>query len=65
MGEGIRWFDLVRWNDWKTAITEMFDRYNNPAGAVKSNIKEGHYLYPIPLNQLNVKPGLYVQNKDY
>ncbi|MDR1115408.1 MAG: RagB/SusD family nutrient uptake outer membrane protein [Tannerella sp.] len=65
MGEGIRWFDLVRWNEWKTAITSMFDRYNNPAGAVKSNIRDGRYLYPIPLSQLNVKPGLYIQNGDY
>jgi hypothetical protein len=65
MGEGIRWFDLVRWNEWKTAISSMFDRYNNPAGAVKSNIRDGHYLYPIPLSQLNVKPGLYIQNEDY
>ena len=28
-GEGIRWFDLVRWNDWKKAITDKFNRYSN------------------------------------
>jgi len=65
MGEGVRWFDLVRWNDWQSAITSMFDRYNNPDGTDKNDVKNGRYLYPIPLNQLNAKPGLYKQNDDY
>lgn len=65
MGEGVRWFDLVRWNDWKSAIADMFDRYNNPEGTDKNDLKNGRYLYPIPLNQLNAKPGLYKQNDDY
>ena len=64
-GEGVRWFDLVRWNDWQNAITSKFDRYNNPDGTDKNNVKEGRYLYPIPLNQMNVKPGLYKQNLGY
>lgn len=65
MGEGVRWFDLVRWNDWKSAIETMFDRYNNPDGIDKANVREGRYLYPIPMNQMNVKPGLYNQNQGY
>jgi len=65
MGEGIRWFDLVRWNEWKSAIENKFDRYNNPDGTDKANIKEGRYLYPIPMNQMNVKPGFYNQNTGY
>lgn len=65
MGEGVRWFDLVRWNEWQSAITNMFDRYNNPDGIDKSNVKNGRYLYAIPLNQLNVKPGFYTQNEGY
>ncbi len=65
MGEGIRWFDLVRWNDWKKATTDKFDRYNNPVGTDNGNVKDGRYLYAIPLNQMNVKPGLYNQNDGY
>lgn len=65
MGEGVRWFDLVRWNEWQSAITGMFDRYNNPAGTDKSNVKNGRHLYAIPMNQMNVKPGLYQQNEGY
>ncbi|NDW11481.1 RagB/SusD family nutrient uptake outer membrane protein [Bacteroides sp. 214] len=65
MGEGVRWFDLVRWNEWKGAIENMFDSYNNPDGIDKANVKEGRYLYPIPMDQVNVKPGLYNQNTGY
>ncbi len=65
MGEGVRWFDLIRWNEWQSAITSMFDRYNNPDGTDKSDVKNGRYLYPIPLNQMNVKPGFYKQNEGY
>jgi len=65
MGEGVRWFDLVRWNEWRSAITTKFDRYNNPDGTDKSNVKEGRYLYPIPLAQMQVKPGFYTQNTGY
>lgn len=63
-GEGIRWFDLVRWNQWKQAITTKFNSYNTTDVDV-SNIKNGRYLYPIPYNQMIVKPGLYIQNADY
>lgn len=65
LGEGIRWFDLVRWNEWQSAITSMFDRYNNPEGTDNGNVRNGRYLYPIPLGQLNVKPGFYTQNEGY
>jgi len=65
MGEGVRWFDLVRWNEWQSAITEKFDRYNNPDGTDVADVKSGRYLYPIPLEQINVKPGFYTQNEGY
>lgn len=65
MGEGVRWFDLVRWNEWQSATIAKFDRYNNPDGADKSNVKSGRYLFPIPLNQMQVKPGFYTQNEGY
>ena len=63
-GEGVRWFDLVRWNDWKKAIGDKFDSYNT-SDVDKNNIKDGRYLYPIPQSQMQVQPGLYVQNPDY
>jgi len=63
-GEGVRWFDLVRWNDWKKAIDDKFDSYNT-SDVDKNNIKDGRYLYPIPQSQMQVQPGLYVQNPDY
>lgn len=65
MGEGIRWFDEVRYGTWKSDTEAMFDRYNNPTGTSRDNLKEGRYLYPIPLNQMNVTPGLYRQNEGY
>lgn len=65
MGEGVRWFDLIRYGEWQTAIRHKFDSYNNPDGARQENVKDGRYLYPIPLNQLNVTPGLYKQNEGY
>lgn len=65
LGEGVRWFDLIRWNEWQSAIIGMFDSYNNPQATDKNNVKNGRYLYPIPLNQMNVKPGLYKQNEGY
>lgn len=65
MGEGVRWFDLVRWNEWQAAIHSKFDRYNNPDGTDKGNVREGRHLYPIPRDQMNVRPGLYTQNLGY
>lgn len=65
MGEGVRWYDLIRWNEWQTAIKNMYDRYNNPNGVDKNNVKDGRYLYAIPRNQMNVSPGLYQQNTGY
>jgi hypothetical protein len=65
LGEGVRWHDLVRWNEWKQAIVDMFDRYDNPAGTDVNNVKDGRYLYPIPRNQMNINPGLYKQNDGY
>lgn len=64
-GEGVRWFDLVRWNEWQQTIINMFHAYNNPSGSEDANVKNGRYLYPIPMNQINVKPGLYKQNEGY
>lgn len=63
MGEGIRWFDQVRYGTWKSDTEAMFERYKFPE--LKANLKEGCYIYPIPMNQMNVTPGLYEQNEAY
>lgn len=65
LGEGIRWFDIVRWNEWQTAVTDAFDRYNNPEGTNKNNVRTGRHLFPIPLNQMNIVSGFYTQNEGY
>lgn len=65
LGEGVRWFDVVRWNEWQTAITDKFDRYNNPEGTNKNNVRAGRHLFPIPLSQMNIVPGFYIQNEGY
>lgn len=64
MGEGVRWFDLVRWGEWKSATLAKFKRYNYYK-VDASNVKDGRYLYPIPQNQMLITPGLYTQNTDY
>lgn len=62
--EGVRWFDEIRYGEWKEDAKAMFDRYNNPDGTNVDNIK--NYLYPIPQNQYNaVHQGLYKQNDGY
>ncbi len=63
-GEGVRWFDIVRWNEWQSDIVKMFESYNTTDVDV-SNVKAGRYLCPIPQNQMQVQPGLYIQNADY
>ena len=65
MGEGVRWFDEVRYGTWKQDIIDMFARYNNPSGTSTSNVADGRYLYAIPANQMNINPGLYQQNTGY
>lgn len=65
MGEGVRWFDEIRYGTWQKDIQNMFDRYFNPVGTNKDLVAEGCYLCPIPANQMNIVPGLYVQNKGY
>lgn len=64
-GEGIRWFDMVRWGDWKKNVVDKFNRYNNPAGTKVDDVKDGRYLYPIPKSAMITTPGLYKQNTDY
>ena len=64
-GEGVRWFDEIRYNSWKQDIIEIFNRYGNRAGTDVANVADGRYIYAIPANQMAITPGLYQQNAGY
>ncbi len=64
-GEGVRWFDEVRYGTWQQDIINKFNIYNNVDGTDVSAVADGRYLYPIPSNQMSIVPGLYTQNKGY
>ncbi len=67
--EGVRWFDEVRYGEWKECTLAMWDNYKTD-GAYRTNISTGnirdgrHYL-PIPISETNAAPGLYVQNSGW
>lgn len=64
IGEGVRWFDMVRHGNWKETLTKMFNSYNNPEGTNLDFLK--NYLFPIPQNQYNsVAKDFYHQNDGY
>ena len=63
IGEGIRWFDLIRMpdiiermNNWRA----VDDVYNTIAP-----MKNDFIIYPVPSTEINVKEGLYEQNPGY
>lgn len=67
--EGVRWFDMVRYGDWKALTLAKYDRYKTN-GAYRTNVapenlKDGRYLLPIPKAETAAAPGLYTQNKDW
>ncbi len=67
--EGVRWFDMVRYGDWKELTLAKYDRYKTN-GAYRTNVapenlKDGRYLLPIPKPEASAAPGLYTQNKDW
>lgn len=67
--EGVRWFDMVRYGDWKALTLAKYDRYKTN-GAYRTNVapenlKDGRYLLPIPKAETAAAPGLYSQNKDW
>lgn len=64
--EGVRWFDEVRYGEWKECTLAMWDNYKVD-GAYRTNvapgnIKDGRHFLPIPLQETNAAPGLYTQN---
>ncbi len=67
--EGVRWFDLVRRNEYVDTIKQMFidddDTENGTYKKYATRVNEDMYLYPIPQSQIEVRKGLYTQNKGY
>lgn len=63
--EGVRWFDQIRYGEWKETTIAKYDRYKINGeyrqGVSTANIKDGKYLLPIPLTELEAVPGLYTQ----
>ena len=64
--EGVRWFDEVRYGEWKECTLAMWDRYkiggNYRTNVNPSNIQDGRHFLPIPISETNAAPGLYTQN---
>lgn len=63
IGEGIRWFDLMR-------MPDMIERMNNWRAVDDSYksialVKNDFIIYPIPATEKDVKTGLYEQNPGY
>lgn len=72
--EGIRWFDIVRRNEYRDAVKAKFMREATDADGniirptyvnYADNVREGTYLYPIPDKQMKAREGLYQQNEAY
>lgn len=61
IGEGHRWFDLIRTGK---AISVMTSHFNNNQGYSTAQIKEHHLLMPVPQGQINTDPALK-QNPGY
>lgn len=58
--EGRYWFDLRRTGRGVTVMNDWFQ-----ATSQSIVMTENHYNYPIPLDQMDVFPGLYEQNPGY
>ncbi|MBQ1937205.1 MAG: RagB/SusD family nutrient uptake outer membrane protein [Bacteroidales bacterium] len=71
LGEGIRWFDEIRYGEWKDATVDMMNRYLNSSNpGYQSTVStlavlDGKYLCPIPQSEMEAVPGLYVQNSNW
>ncbi len=64
LGEGLRWHDLVRTGK----VLEVMNAWipvEDVADQMRKSINADHIIYPIPLEQMEVKEGLYTQNKGY
>ena len=68
-GEGVRWHDLVRQNKYVQVMQDMFVNDDETAdqsyASLAKRVTKDSYLYPIPLQQMQVMEGLYKQNPGY
>ncbi|QDH78935.1 RagB/SusD family nutrient uptake outer membrane protein [Echinicola soli] len=64
VGEGLRWHDLVRSG---MAIDVMLDwiEMDDSGNKISTDITSDDLIYAVPINQLDVKEGLYEQNPGY
>ena len=67
--EGVRWFDQIRYGEWKETTLAKWDNYKIGGeyrrNISTSNIKDGRYLCPIPQSEIDASASIYVQNKDW
>lgn len=61
--EGSRWHDLVRSGLVESVITSWIPAED--VQKVMQPFQKDYILYPVPQSELDVKPGLYEQNKGY
>ncbi len=63
IGEGSRWFDLIRSGTVETTMKAWIAAEDS--GGQMEDFMIDYVLYPIPQSELNKSPGLYEQNKGY
>lgn len=67
--EGVRWFDLVRRNEYVETMKNMLinddDTQDGTFAKYAARVNVNSYLYPIPQSQIEVRKGLYTQNAGY
>lgn len=68
-GEGVRWHDLVRQNKYVETLQNMFINDDETAdqsyASLAKRVTKDSYIYPIPLQQMQILEGLYKQNPGY
>ncbi|MCY1723073.1 RagB/SusD family nutrient uptake outer membrane protein [Prolixibacteraceae bacterium Z1-6] len=64
LGEGLRWHDLVRTGK-VLDVMNAWIPVEDVADQMRKSINADHIIYPIPQEQMDVKEGLYSQNKGY
>ncbi len=64
LGEGSRWHDLVRTGKVVDVMNAWIPTVNY-AGQITYPINADHIIYPVPQRQMDIKEGLYYQNKGY
>ncbi|KGE15156.1 RagB/SusD family nutrient uptake outer membrane protein [Sphingobacterium deserti] len=63
IGEGSRWFDLIRSGTVEATIKAWIAAEDS--GGQMDDFIIDYILYPVPQSELNKSPGLYEQNKGY